>query len=207
MDQRRLADKRGIGYKCGMRKSIKPWVGLVVFCAVVAVVIGAARGETIHLKDGKVLRGEVVAKKADKVFVDLGFTVLSVPADSIDRIVEDAVEDAGESTEGTAAGRLWHSDDKRPEMTVKQNVQRCGAGVVQVRTGAGLGSGFIIHPDGYVVTKGELQAGAWGLAAPLQTGDEAYASIGVIAMTELDTQSVAEAVLHAARLIESAAPR
>ena len=134
-------------------------VGAVVFCAICAVAIVAARGETIHLKDGKSLRGEVIARKADRVFVDMGFTVVEVPADSIDRIEEDAAEATGASTQPADSSQLWRADNSRTEMTVKQNVERCGPGVVQVRTGAGLGSGFIIHPEGYLLTNDHVVAG------------------------------------------------
>lgn len=58
--------------------------------------------------------------------------------------------------------------------------------------------------DGYAVTHGELQPGAWGLAVGLSrrlvpTG----ASIGIVALTELDTDAVAATVLRVARAIES----
>lgn len=58
--------------------------------------------------------------------------------------------------------------------------------------------------DGYAVTHGELQPGAWGLAVGVSgelvpTG----ASIGVVALTELDTGAVATSVLRVARALEA----
>lgn len=58
---------------------------------------------------------------------------------------------------------------------------------------------------GHAITVGELQPGAWGLAAPLagSTG-HANASIGVVALTELDADEVAAAV---SRAVEAVAGR
>ena len=55
---------------------------------------------------------------------------------------------------------------------------------------------------GYAVTKGELQAGAWGLAAPLPQQDgQATASIGVVALAELQPELVAGSVQAAVEAI------
>ncbi|PRX43415.1 IclR family transcriptional regulator [Prauserella shujinwangii] len=53
---------------------------------------------------------------------------------------------------------------------------------------------------GYAVTSGELEPGAWGLAAPLPAAGVA-ASVGVVALTELAEAGVARAVLDTARAI------
>ncbi|SNR49098.1 transcriptional regulator, IclR family [Haloechinothrix alba] len=55
---------------------------------------------------------------------------------------------------------------------------------------------------GYAVTAGELQQGAWGLATALPAADgPAEASVGVVALSELDTPATAEAVRAAAEAI------
>ncbi|MCP4043080.1 MAG: trypsin-like serine protease, partial [Gammaproteobacteria bacterium] len=43
--------------------------------------------------------------------------------------------------------------------TVEENIERCAEAVVQVNTPVGLGSGFVIHPDGFVVTNHHVIAG------------------------------------------------
>lgn len=57
---------------------------------------------------------------------------------------------------------------------------------------------------GYSVSQGELQRGAWGLAAPVRprTG-QTEASVGVVALQPLDEQQVAGLVLDAAQVIAS----
>jgi serine protease Do len=47
---------------------------------------------------------------------------------------------------------------------VKENVERCGDAVVEVRTPIGLGSGFIIHPSGYVLTNEHVISGEYEIS-------------------------------------------
>ena len=55
---------------------------------------------------------------------------------------------------------------------------------------------------GYAVTSGELQSGAWGMATALPSSSgQPGASIGVIALAELDAQTVAPALRRAAAAI------
>lgn len=51
---------------------------------------------------------------------------------------------------------------------------------------------------GWIVSTGELQPGAWGVAAPLVGVPGIEASIGVVTLTELDPQDVGPKVLRAA---------
>jgi DNA-binding IclR family transcriptional regulator len=58
---------------------------------------------------------------------------------------------------------------------------------------------------GYSVTRGELQPGAWGIAAPICVGGRpTEASVGVVTLGERDVASVAPHVLEAARAIADA---
>lgn len=56
--------------------------------------------------------------------------------------------------------------------------------------------------DGYSVTAGELQGGAWGLAAPIITaGRPAEASVGVVTIGDKDESTIAPLVLATATQI------
>ena len=110
---------------------------------------------TVHLKNGSEVKGEIISTKPGHVVIDLGFTVLTVPREEIDRVVEAAAPPA--AAEETAD--LYRVSAGAPALTVKENVDRCGEAVVQVRTPIGLGSGFIIDPQGYVVTNEHVVSG------------------------------------------------
>jgi serine protease Do len=111
---------------------------------------------TVYLKSGAEVKGEIVSTKPGHLIVDLGFTVLTIPRDEIDRVV-DVDAPAAAAREDTPD--LYNVNPEQPALSVKENVERCGSAVVQVRTPVGLGSGFIIDPQGYVVTNEHVVAG------------------------------------------------
>ena len=120
----------------------------------------------VHLRNGAVVEGELLKQTADRVVLDLGFTVLSVPVAEIDRVV---TGDRAEPAAGDAAqtADLYRIVRNRQELTVKENVESCAEAVVQVRTSISLGSGFLIHPDGYVVTNHHVISGERDLTVTL----------------------------------------
>ena len=54
-------------------------------------------------------------------------------------------------------------------------------------------------PSGWVETRGELQAGARGVAAPLHGVDGLEASVGIVTLGDLDADAVGPRVVEAAR--------
>ena len=114
---------------------------------------------TVQLKNGAEIVGEVLDRRTERVVVDLGFTVISIPAADIVRIAARGEESADPAQESRDA--LFRTVVNPPSGTVQENVARLGAAVVQVRTPSGLGSGFVIHPDGYVVTNEHVIAGEY----------------------------------------------
>ncbi len=101
----------------------------------------------VRLHNGAMLEGAVLLKRADRLALDLGFTVLSVPGDAVLRLEPATSADSVPEEHG-----LYRTDPQRPRLTVKENAARCGEAVLRVRTPVGLGSGFVVHPKGYVVT-------------------------------------------------------
>ena len=130
----------------------------VAFMLGLATVVPAFALSTVKLKSGSTIQGEILADRADRVVVDMGFTVLTVPRDEIDRIV---AENAPAATTSDGNGDLYHSASNQTALTVNENVSRVGEAVVQVRTPIGLGSGFIIDPSGYVLTNEHVVAGEY----------------------------------------------
>jgi len=118
--------------------------------------VAQAETSTIRLRSGASIEGEVLRKKSDRVIVDLGFMVLSVPADEVEAI---EISPSPEEGEVETAGDIYWVDPTQDELTVKENLARCEESVVEIRTPVGLGSGFVIDPRGYVVTNDHVIAG------------------------------------------------
>jgi len=114
---------------------------------------------SIELKNGAAVQGEVVLERADAVYIDLGFDVLAVPKASIS-VVQTRDSETGEfPAAGSRATTLYQVNADRGDQTIRDWVDELGEAVALVQTPTGLGSGFVIHKDGYVVTNDHVIAG------------------------------------------------
>ena len=121
--------------------------------------ISAAFADTVQLKDKAAITGRILAKKHDQVAVDVGYTVLVVPRNQIEKIIEgdnpgrpDKKTPAAAPAQAEPKGFFQSTGALLPERSVRELVGQLGAAVVQVRTPGGLGSGFIINEEGYLIT-------------------------------------------------------
>ena len=130
-----------------------------------------AVADTVQLKDKAAITGRVLAEKSDLVAVDVGYTVLVIPRNQIVKISRtDAPEtpvkaSAARKAGGEVAGKAEYpaladartafysvSNKPLPLRTVRELVNELGEAVVQVRTPGGLGSGFILNDEGFLMT-------------------------------------------------------
>lgn len=126
---------------------------LLAFCLTTR---GEAAPATVELAEGGAVRGEILSESAERVVVDLGFTILQVPRESVTRIVKDAALAAPEESAGAD---LYRTEPSARTRSVKDLVNTLGDRVVLVKTPSGLGSGFLIHEDGYLITNDHVVAG------------------------------------------------
>ncbi len=127
-----------------------------LLAAIILTTRAYAAPATVDLNQGGSVHGEILADTAERVVVDLGFTVLTIPRDAITRVNKDV---PGAAPTTAVGDELYRVDASVRPQAVKDLVNAIGDRVVLVKTAGGLGSGFIIHEDGYLLTNDHVIAG------------------------------------------------
>lgn len=173
-----------------------------------------ALSEVIQLRDKATVSGKVLAEKKDQVVVDIGYTVLTIPRNQIARIVPDEAPSKGSRTPSRAPDRSNAKVGPREplpinpvpepdtqlfqgprsgttERSVRELVNQLGEAVVQVRTPGGLGSGFILNEEGYLITnfhviEGETQISieVYHMSSNGQLDRPVYKQVRIVAMNK-----------------------
>ena len=132
---------------------------LALSAPVICCALQIAHADTIQLKDKASVVGKVLSEKRDQVAVDIGYTVLVIPRNQIVKISRSDISEPAPKAPVVAdppaepkPGFYSAPNAPLPSKTVRDLVNQLGEAVVQVRTPSGLGSGFIINEDGFLMT-------------------------------------------------------
>jgi serine protease Do len=139
------------------------YYGTIVFAAVFAgLFTGFTNADVVVLKGGQKLVGDIVAERHEQIYVDIGVTVIAVPKNDVLEYHYDKTADGNtlKIQPGTEVneikgepetGRLYHTG-KFQKRTIEQCVEEVSEAVVKVSSPAGMGSGFFINEQGYLIT-------------------------------------------------------
>jgi serine protease Do len=113
-----------------------------------------AFADVVQLKDAAAVTGKILTEKADSLVVDVGYTVLQIPRGSIVSVSKTAADTVAPVTTAPAATGQFYAVTTKPGSVrdVSSLVKQIGEAVVQVKTPGGLGSGFFLNEDGYLIT-------------------------------------------------------
>lgn len=130
---------------------------IVALSAAILCGLQLASADTVQLKNQAAVTGKILAEKSDSIVVDVGYTVLVIPRKAVTKILKANTVPAKTSAKGPLLDALTPQfftagDVNAPTRNVQDLVKQIGEAVVQVRTPGGLGSGFFINADGYLIT-------------------------------------------------------
>ncbi len=115
--------------------------------------VSAAESSTVVLENGAEITAPVLRDDAQGLVLDLGTTVITIPTEAIVTKSTPVVETDAEQVSSAHSDvfSLYHTG-RMQEKSVAELVNAIGDGVVMVKTPRGLGSGFLINNDGYLIT-------------------------------------------------------
>ena len=119
--------------------------------------------DVLTLKSGRKLEGEVLKRTDKRVWLDVGADVLVF--DMAD--VADVTNDASGAPVRTVEQSLYSVAVDLPELSPKEHAKIIGPAVIKVSTPSGLGSGVIIHRDGFAITNAHVVQGETNLRATI----------------------------------------
>lgn len=184
------------------------WRKLSGLVAVWIVMGSVALADVVELKDAASVSGKILSEKNDSIVVDVGYTVLVIPRAAVAKIIPgdstpsstlaadstnqtEAAAPSAPALETAAAGGFYQvGNGAGGDRSVRELVKQLGEAVVQIRTPAGLGSGFFLNEDGFLITNFHVIEGETQISVEVyhqkngQLERKVYKQVRIVAMNK-----------------------
>jgi len=129
----------------------------VFLFSIAAIIAFGAKTDAVqvNLRNGTRIQAPVIKQDDKSVVLDLGYDLLRLPTGEILSVTDDSKQKPAEET--TAA---CYSTANTGHITTSAASKKYAAAVVVVKSPHGLGSGFFVNKDGYLVTNFHVIKGA-----------------------------------------------
>jgi len=133
--------------------------------------------DTVTLNNGRSIMAPILKETAQTLWVDLGTEVLAIPRSEIQSVLRAAPEDGSADAQ---TGDLFSVAKNLPERSPQEHAKIIGEAVIKVSTPSGLGSGFIIDPDGHAITNAHVIQGETKIKATVfEQGERDFKRINI----------------------------
>ena len=131
-----------------MRKSF-----LLIVLSLLLLFAPCLRADKVVLKQGQTLTGDILSERPAQIILDIGVEVITIPKEKIleYEYTSSYSIDSEPNKSASGKGQIFYSSN-RPKMSIEKCVEIVSEAVVKVSTPAGLGSGFFINKEGYLIT-------------------------------------------------------
>ena len=133
--------------------------------------------DTVTLTNGRAIMAPILKETPQTIWLDLGTEVLAIPRSEVQSVLRAAPQDL---TADSDDSDLFVSARNLAERSAKEHAKIIGAAVIKVSTPSGLGSGFIIDPDGHAITNAHVIQGETKIKATVfEQGERDFKRITV----------------------------
>jgi serine protease Do len=169
---------------------------------------GVVWADTVELKDKAAVTGKILVEKRDQVAIDVGYTVLVIPRNQVVKVIRSSQSAPSATpareipdvetvpTAPPAPGFYSGLSKPGPASSVRDLVKLLGEAVVQVRTPSGLGSGFIINDEGFLITNFHVIEGETQISVEVYTQrkdqlePKSYKQVRIVAINKFEDMAL-----------------